>query len=122
MTPFVFLPSAASPERVARAHAHGADARAEGLRRRSLGVVANDPTVSHGTVEEGVDPGERDRQRHVLTADVIIRRADQDGERDRIVGLFDLDALDRFVTPMPSLDRQGAAVRVYAYLGDRDRT
>src|SRR4051812_2145008 len=59
----------------------------------SVGVVPDDSTVSHGTVEEGVDPGERDRQRHVLTAGVIIRRPNQDGERDRIVGLFDLDAL-----------------------------
>src|SRR5438876_10145488 len=84
------------------------------LPQGSLGVVPDDPAVSHGTVEEGVNPSERDRQRYVATASVIIRGTNQDRERDRIVGLFDFDTLDGFVASVPSLDRQRAAVRVYS--------
>src|SRR5205814_3382898 len=83
-------------------------------RGSSLRVVADDPAVSYGTVEEGVDPRERDRQRYVPTASVIIRGTNEDRERDGIVGLADLDTFDGFVGSVPSPDRQGAAVGAYS--------
>ena len=54
-----------------------------------------------------------------MIAGVTLSRTRPGRDRYRMVGLFDFDVLDAFMRSVSNLDRQGAAVRMHAHLGDR---